>query len=161
MSLSHPSVRCTVLSALAFLSVTLSISGCRSAPPVPVEDATPDAEVSVPEPAQPANTATLALLSESEQAMASGNLEQAISYAERAVRIEPSNPRLWLRLAELHLQHQNPDQAIEYANKTLSLDPADPGLTRDAWLVIADAMEQRGNQADADAIRQQWQTLSG
>lgn len=105
--------------------------------------------------------ATLALLQQSERAAESGSLDEALSYVERAVRIEPRRADLWTRLAALELSAGNPTTAIQYAQKALSLAAERPDWQRDAWLVIADAKEALGERSEASAIRQRWRTARG
>lgn len=107
------------------------------------------------------DSATLALLQQSERAAESGSLDEALSYVERAVRIEPRRADLWTRLAALELSAGNPTTAIQYAQKALSLAAERPDWQRDAWLVIADAKEALGERSEASAIRQRWRTARG
>ncbi len=107
------------------------------------------------------DNATLALLQQSDRAVESGSLDEALSYVERAVRIEPRRADLWTRLASLELSAGNPTTAIQYAQKALSLASDRIDWQRDAWLVIADAREALGETAEAAAIRRRWQTARG
>lgn len=114
-----------------------------------------------PAPRPSSEGATLALLNQSERAAENGALSEALSYAERAVRIEPRRADLWTHLATLELQNAHPDTAIRYAEKALSLATDRPDWTRDAWLVIADAKEAMGQTAEAAEIRARWVTVRG
>ena len=105
--------------------------------------------------------ATLALLNQSERAAASGEIDEALSYAERAVRIDPRRADLWTGLARLELANEDPTTAIRYAQKALSLAGTRADWKRDAWLVIADAKEALGESAEAAEIRARWQTVRG
>lgn len=144
-------------------------SGSESAPagtPAPPAPADTAPAQTVPPPAaggtRPStDSATLALLQQSDRAEAGGSLDEALSYVERAVRIEPRRADLWTRLASLELAAGNPTTAIQYAQKALTLSTDRPDWQRDAWLVIADAREALGEKAEAAAIRQRWQTARG
>lgn len=127
-------------------------------PPEPGAKTQPDAAP----PTRPSSEgATLALLNQSERAAESGAIDEALSYAERAVRIDPRRADLWTRLAQLELQNEDPTTAIRYAQKALSLAANRPDWERDAWLVIADAKEAMGEADEAADIRERWQTARG
>ncbi len=125
------------------------------------ETRTPAAQ-STPQPSQPTSqNATLALLQQSQRAEAAGSVTEAIAYAERAIRINPRAPDLWLRLASLELTNEQPQSTIQYANKALSLIRTRADWQRQAWLLIADARSALGEEEEADAIRARWQTYRG
>lgn len=105
--------------------------------------------------------ATLALLNQSERAAEEGSVDEALSYAERAVRIDPRRADLWTHLAKLELMNEDPTTAIRYARKALALASDQPDWARDAWLVIADAKEVLGDDAAAAEIRERWRTARG
>ena len=156
--------------------LALLITGCTNSPAPAPESVEPGAELedaqAVEGPAQQAESqtpaprpspdqATLALLNQSERAAASGDIDEALSYAERAVRIDPRRADLWTGLARLELANQDPDTAIRYAQKALSLAGTRADWQRDAWLVIADAKEVLGEPAEAAEIRARWATVRG
>lgn len=89
--------------------------------------------------------AVLSLLSKARQASKKGALSSAESYLERALRIEPQNPTLWLYMAKLRLFAKKPNEAINLAKKAIALsarggtasqDSRD-SLQADCWRVIA------------------------
>jgi len=135
----------------------------QPAPPTPEAPAQPAAGTATqPAPSRgDASGATLALLQQSERAQASGSVEEAITYTERAIRISPRQPDLWIRRATLELASDRPSSAIQYANKALSLAGDRVDLQRDAWLVIANARDALGEHAEADRIRERWRTYRG
>lgn len=57
-----------------------------------------------------------------------GKAGRAAATLERALRIEPENPLLWLRLAEVNAQQGKKSQAASMARKALNLAPDDAGL---------------------------------
>ena len=61
------------------------------------------------------------LFQESRQHVAAGEYPAAAASLERAVRIEPANPWLWLELAKVHFASGNLSQAESHARKALSL----------------------------------------
>ena len=157
---------------LAVLLVVLA--GCASAPqdtPQPSPDTEPaeqsstDSTPSTPQEPPPRTStgenATLALVQQSQRAEAAGSVTEAIAYAERAVRINPRAPDLWLRLAELELTNEQPETTIQYANKALSLIETRADWQRQAWLLIADAHAAMGEVSKADAIRARWRSYRG
>jgi tetratricopeptide (TPR) repeat protein len=118
----------------------------------------------VPETAAPrsdTSVATLALLDESRRAEATGDLAESVAYVERAIRISPRQADLWVRRARLALRQNDPNGAIQFAQKALTLAGSRVDWQRDAWLVIADAEDARGNSAEAAAIRERWRTERG
>lgn len=159
-----------LITALALLA-----AGCATSPaPAPGEGDAGEVAVEVPddsaavtaEPGTPAprpspEEATLALLNQSERAAASGEINEALSYAERAVRIDPRRADLWTGLARLELANEDPNTAIRYARKALSLAGKRADWTKDAWLVIADAKDALGESAEAAEIRERWKTARG
>ena len=90
------------------------------APPLVIEPVpTPEPE---PEPQWPAVSATSAqLLSESRRHQDAGNLAQAATSIERALRIDPRQPLLWLELGEIHLAEGDYVQAEAMAARALNL----------------------------------------
>ena len=68
---------------------------------------------------------TAALLEQGRRQSADGDYDQAIASLERALRIEPANPWLWLELAQIHRSAGNERQADGHARKALSLAGSD------------------------------------
>lgn len=176
--------RNSIIGSVQLALICVLMSGCAtvSAPDprtgAPVEDrnggapppAAPDfpqdsqARVDDPrsaeDPRSDASQATLALLRESDKAKARGETAAATAYVERAIRLEPRRADLWIELARLAL----PEKAVaaeRYARKALSLAGDRADLTRDAWLVIADAKEAKGDKLEAIAIRDRYRTYRG
>lgn len=111
--------------------------------------------------ARSADPATSALLARSDSALKAGNPGEAIAYVERAMRIRPNDPLLWVRLAELQLANQDPVAAEQLARRAVSLSGSSEALARRAWLLVADAREAQGDQIEARRIRAEWQTGRG
>ncbi len=161
------SARITVYTACA-----LWLAACASAPVTPpvIEDAQDgapvarDVEPSDPAPGDPApqtTAATLALVSAARTAMADAQHDSAIVYLERAVRIEPRNPELWIELSAAHLAQGNLAAANQHVRKAIALAAQDTALTRRAWLQMADIREAEGNASEADAIRRRYRSIPG
>ena len=158
------------------MCLALWAAGCATSPLPPpviasegVDEPGPDAQQEVPVPPSQSATrqvpdtgnATLALLKQSARAESSGNTDEAVAYIERAIRLNPRQADLWLRLAELQLVRQDPDAAVQFANKAIALAGRRMDWVRDAWLVIADARAAQGDATTAEEIRQRWQTYQG
>ena len=114
-------------------------------------------------PARPrgdASTPTLALLRQSERSAESGDLDSAIAYVERAIRLNSRDPALWLRLARLQLAAERPARAEQLAQKAIALAERDD-QQRQGWLLVADAREALGDHDGAERIRARWRTYRG
>lgn len=122
---------------------------------------TPGKETPNTAPARSGDPATSALLARSDSALAAGNPGEAIAYAERAMRIRPHDPLLWMRLAELQLANEDPVAAEQLARRAVSLSGSSEALARRAWLLVADARAAQGDQIEARRIRAEWRTGRG
>jgi len=107
------------------------------------------------------NKVTLALLDKSAVAQSQGNLGEAVTHVERAIRINPRRADLWVQLARLQLALEKPTIAEGYARKAISLAGSRVDWVRDAWLVIADAKQAQGMAGEAGAIRHRWRSAQG
>ena len=121
--------------SLLLMLLALTISGCASLPATREETGTsaPSSKApSVPKRgtgAPPGPSA--ALLEQGRAQLAAGDYSQAAASLERAIRIEPGNPWLWLELAKVHFTSGNLPQAESHARKALSLSGHD-AAARDA-----------------------------
>jgi Flp pilus assembly protein TadD len=84
-----------------------------------------------------------------------GEFPAAGATLERALRIEPDNPLLWIELGRLQMmQEGNAAQADGMGRKALALATGDAAAQASAWSLIADSLRARGrNQEAADADR--------
>lgn len=136
-------------------------------PPIPIEDRSTVGNNNKTGTAQPSqaevskSNVTLALLDKSEAARSQGNLKEAVTHVERAIRINPRRADLWIQLAQLQLALNEPTIAEGYARKAISLAGSRIDWKRNAWLVIADAKQAQGMAGAADAIRERWRTAQG
>lgn len=123
----------------------------------------PAAEPEPPRPPPPARTEapTLALLRQSERSADGGDLESAIAYVERAIRLDSRDAELWLRLAELQLAADRPATAEQLAQKGIALAGDASETRRRGWLLVADAREAQGDHEGAREIRQRFRTYRG
>jgi len=103
-----------------------------------------------PAPQQPPENAAVASLMQSAHADAdAGRLASAEASLERALRIDPRNPRLWQQLAGVRLQQGDYAQAESLAARSNSWAGADDVLRAENWRLIAEARRARGDDAGA------------
>ena len=101
-----------------------------------------------PLPAPAARTENLAiagLLDGARADAAAGRLANAGASLERALRIEPRNPRLWQELARVRLKQGDYAQAESTAARSNSWAGSDNALRAENWRLIAHAREARGD----------------
>jgi len=108
------------------------------------------------------NAASTALVAQAHAQLASRNFINAASTIERALRIEPNNPLLWLEYAQVRLNEQSFFQAESLARKALMLGNGDPRTQSAAWRLIATSLraQNKSNEAQqadakADALQTQ------
>jgi Tfp pilus assembly protein PilF len=132
---------------IGFLAI--AVAGCAAV-------GQPDFGGPVPEPAPPApaarteNLAIAGLLDGARADAAAGRLANAAASLERALRIEPRNPRLWQELARVRLKQGDYAQAESTAARSNSWAGSDNALRADNWRIIAHARNARG---DAEGAR--------
>ena len=88
----------------------------------------PEPERDVARPRSDATAASSALLEQSRAQRAAGSLPAARATLERALRLDPNNPEVWVELGELELQTGNFTQATAMARKALTLTGRDARL---------------------------------
>jgi Tfp pilus assembly protein PilF len=103
-----------------------------------------------PAPQQAPENAAVASLMQSAHADAdAGRLASAEASLERALRIDPRNPRLWQQLAGVRLQQGDYAQAESLAARSNSWAGANDVLRAENWRLIAEARGARGDDAGA------------
>src|SRR5882672_3557436 len=103
---------------LAFLA--LALAGCASVRQAPAPGPFPE-PAPLPEPtAHTENLAIAGLLDGARTDAAAGRLANAAASLERALRIEPRNPRLWQELARVRLKQGDYAQAESTAARSNS-----------------------------------------
>jgi len=163
--------------ALALLAIASLVSGCQSlfGPPVsgprpsPQSGSTqPSPQTPTPQPSpaptQPApvpptpsappkefrlSAASGALVKQGRAQSLKGEFPAAIATLERALRIEPDNPLVWLELGQTHLSAKNPPQAESMARKAIALATGNAALQATGWRLVGDAYRARGRDLDA------------
>jgi len=157
----------------ALLAAALLLSGCStpSPRPQPPSNAVPTPQSSgplapsplPPPPEQPAppphenrlSPATSALVTQARALISHGDLVDASSTLDRALRIEPNNPLLWIELGRLRLVESDAHQAEVCGHKALALASGDRGTQAQAGRLLADALRaQRRNQEAIEVERE-------
>jgi len=88
------------------------------------------------------SSASQALLTQSRSHQAAGDYDLAAASIERALRIEPRQPRLWLELGKIRLKEADFAQAENMGRKALSLSAGDAVLTAQAEQLIETAKKR-------------------
>jgi len=136
------------------LSLVVLLAGCATSPgpstPIPAPTPEPAAK---PVPSE--NVAIAGLMQSARNDVAAGRLANAAASIERALRIEPRNPRLWRELALVRLKQGDYAQAESVAARSNSFAGNDSTLRAENWRLIAQAREARG---DADGARKALET---
>jgi len=124
------------------------IAGCATAPEMPAPVSEPSREEAPPAPASPpqrAETTAVAGLIESARAdTAAGRLANAAASLERALRIEPRNPRLWHELALVRFRQRDFAQAESLATRSNTWVGNDAELRAANQRLIEEARTARG-----------------
>ncbi len=89
--------------------------------------------------------AVLALVYDADRSSKAGDLESAVATIERALRIDPRNPDLTYKLAQLRLRQSKPRLAEDLAKKAALLSINDRVLKKKSWLLISAARKQQKN----------------
>jgi predicted Zn-dependent protease len=104
-----------------------------------------------PPPGRPARMgpAASALLAQARVQANAGEYVAAGATLERALRIEPDTPLLWVELGRVQLAQGNAPQADAMGRKALALAAGDGEAQAAAWTLIAGSLRARGNIAEA------------
>lgn len=175
------------MKAFPLLLVTIALSACQlpnpydtspypraptppsgEPPQVPTSPGEPTPAPQAPvetEPQRPVreyqlSAASKALVTQAQTQAASGDVSTAAATIERALRIEPSNPLLWIELGRLREREGSYAQAESLGRKALSLATGDARAQSSAWQLIADALRSRGKAAEAREADLRAQELS-
>ena len=136
-------------SRLIVLALSIFLSACAS--PRPEPGPPPPSPLPFSGPAHAESAAIASLMDSARADNAAGKLANAAASLERALRIEPRNPRLWQELSRVRLSQRDYAQAESCAARSNSWAGSDDGALRaDNWRLIAQAREARG---DSDGAR--------
>ena len=160
---------------LLLAAAAVSLAACQSlyGPPVSgspkpstPQSGTPQPSPPIPEPEQPVpepvpppppppqkefrlSAASAALVKQGRAQSLKGEYPAAIATLERAVRIEPDNPLVWLELGQTHLSARNAPQAESMGRKAVALATGNTSVQANAWRLVGDALRARGRDLDA------------
>ena len=105
--------------------------------------------------------ASRSLVAQAQTQRKKGDLPGATVSLERALRIEPNNPLLWIEMGRLRMDQQNYPQAESMGRKALSMSVGDPHTQSSAWLLISDSLKARGRNPQAQDALAKSKELSG
>jgi tetratricopeptide (TPR) repeat protein len=157
------------LSAVLALCLTaLLLGGC---PSHASRDATPESESeqspltpipvapapAAPRPAPPPrenhlSPATRSLVTQAQGLLAKGDLIGASATLDRALRIEPNNPLLWIERGRVRLAQSDARQAEGCAHKALALASGDRATQKQAGRLLADALRVQQRNPEAQEV---------
>ncbi len=132
----------------------LLVAGCAAVAPTSAPSPAP-APAAPPPAARTENPAVAGLLDAARADVASGRLANAAASLERALRIEPRNPRLWAELARVRLKQGDYAQAESTARRSNSWAGSDNSLRAENWRLIAQSREARGDGEGARSALEQ------
>jgi uncharacterized protein HemY len=157
----------------AALGTALLLAGCPSpwprpsppsnpgtipAPPsAPAPASAPPLPPAAPRPPSPPrenhlSPATRSLVTQAHRLLARGDIDGASSTLDRALRIEPMNPLLWIELGHVRLTEGDAHQAEVCARKALALASGDHAAQAEAGRVLADALRAQGRNPEAQEV---------
>jgi tetratricopeptide (TPR) repeat protein len=104
--------------------------------------------------------AATALVAQAHRQAAGGDPQLAISTIERALRIEPDNPLLWIELGEVHEAAGHYEQAGGIGHKALQLAIGDVHAQSASWHLIAESLKARNRNGEAAEAQHRADELS-
>jgi hypothetical protein len=135
-------------------------------PTVPVEPVIEPPPPSVPVPRErpkvaPAvlSPASKSLVTTAQAQRNRGDLPGAATSLDRALRIEPNNPLLWIEMGHLRMDQRNYTQAEAMGRKALAMAVGDSRTQSAAWQLIADSLRARGRNPEAQEALERSQEL--
>jgi tetratricopeptide (TPR) repeat protein len=144
-----------------------------TAPPPEVEAPSPDAEPAVEAPPPPPlprerpktaaatlSPASKALVTQAQAQRKKGDLPGATVSLDRALRIEPNNPLLWIEMGRLRMDQRNYPQAENMGRKALAMSVGDDRTQSMAWQLISDSLRARGKNIQAQEATEKAKALS-
>ncbi len=125
--------------------------------PAPLPSLPPAPAPQVPPPAREnhLSAATRSLVTQARTQVAHGDLPAASSTLDRALRIEPNNPLLWIELGRLRLAESDAHQAEGCGRKALALASGDRITQAQAGRLLADALRGQGRNQEARQVESQ------
>jgi tetratricopeptide (TPR) repeat protein len=158
------------LTGLVAPLAALMLAGCpaslRTSPSPEVSTRPPSASPNAPNPELPPEVprpapaprefrlspATQSLVAQAHTLQGRGDLLGASSTLDRALRIEPSNPLLWIELGRIRLVEGDAHQAEVCGRKALALASSDQRALSGAGHLLADALRSQGRNQEASEV---------
>ena len=158
----------------ALLVSALLLASChslRSPPPFPQGPAPqsgtaqPPQTAPTPAPRPPQRQfrlgpASTALVAQAHKQTNNGDFGLAAATVERAMRIEPDNPLLWIELGRVRLAAGDNSQAESMGRKALASAGGDPQAQASAWHLIADSLRALKRNEEAAAADKRANSLA-
>jgi len=94
---------------------------------------------------RPVSTVVRNLTRRAQDQVRDSNYDGAANSLERALRIEPRNPILWNRLADVHYLQKLWQKAIQLAAKSNTLAGDNQSLRRENWYLMSNAYKALGD----------------
>ena len=104
--------------------------------------------------------ASTALVAQAHKHMTGGDFGLAAATIERAMRVEPDNPLLWIELGRVRQTAGDDSQADSMGHKALALAAGDPQAQASAWRLIADSLRSRRRNDEAAAADKRGNALA-
>jgi predicted Zn-dependent protease len=155
--------------AIALAAAAL-LGGCLASSPRPPSPDNPSPNPQSPSAASPSpalprapapprenhlSPATRSLVAQARTLSSHGDFDAASSTLDRALRIEPSNPLLWIELGRLRLAESDAHQAEGCGRKALALASGDQSTQKQAGLLLADALRAQRRNQEAHEVESQ------
>ena len=130
---------------MRYAIVLLLLVACATQQPAPVETSTSAPAPGAPlPPVRQENVAIAGLMDSARTDASAGRLGSAAATLERALRIEPRNPRLWHELARVRFRQADFAQAESLAARSNTYAGSDADLRAANQKLIAEARAARG-----------------
>jgi tetratricopeptide (TPR) repeat protein len=153
---------CSLFASRSTIPGTPSPGSASSAPPAassplptPPASTPPSQHAPSPPRENSLSPATRSLVTQAKTLMSHGDFDGASSTLDRALRIEPNNPLLWIERGRLRLAESDAHQAEGCGRKALALASGDPNAQRQAGRLLADALRAQQRNQEAHEVESQ------
>jgi len=121
----------------------------QTQPRPPTEQLPPEGRERPPPKEFHLGAAALSLVSQAHKQSQGGDPAGAAATLERALRIEPNNPLLWIELGDVRLSENDFEQAHSMGRKALALATGDPRAQSSSWTLIAESLRRLHRNSEA------------
>lgn len=105
--------------------------------------------------------ASRALVAQAQSQVAAKNYTVAAASLERALRIEPDNPLVWIELGKVRQAEGNFQQSENMGRKAVSMSASAPKTRAAAWRLIAESYRSRGRNMEAQEAQAKAEAFAG